>query len=152
MKNIPIIGKFGAILAVFGVFAIAVAFYSTTQMRTLNTGYLAMRAGPTDALLQLIRSNVDIQFIREDSTDAMAATDAATVQKDLAAVKTDSARFAQFMGLAATDDPADADAIQTREIADSAIRDRGLHQSEPACRLGRQHQQRHCADRRAAVP
>ena len=113
MKNIPIIGKFGAILAVFGVFSIAVALYSTTQMRTLNTGYLAMRAGPTDALLQLIRSNVDIQFIREDANDAMTTTDQAAIQKDLAAVKTDRARFAEFMGLAATDDPADADAIET---------------------------------------
>ena len=112
MKNIPIIGKFGAILAVFGVFSIAVALYATSQMRTLNTGYLAMRAGPTDALLQLIRSNVDIQFIREYGNQEMTASDAAAAQHDLAQVKKDSARFAEFMGFAAKDVPAEADAIQ----------------------------------------
>ncbi|HEY1856506.1 methyl-accepting chemotaxis protein [Acidocella sp.] len=113
MKNIPIIGKFGAILAVFGVFAIAVAIYSTAQMRALNTGYLALRAGPTDALLQLIRSNVDIQFIRESANAMMLNANATDSQKDLAAIKDDSARFAEFMGLAAQDDPADANTIQT---------------------------------------
>ncbi|HTJ88613.1 MAG TPA: methyl-accepting chemotaxis protein [Acidocella sp.] len=115
MKNIPIIGKFGAILAVFGVFSIAVALYATSQMRTLNTGYLAMRAGPTDALLQLIRSNVDIQFIREYGNQQMTTSDAVTAQHDLAAVKQDSARFAEFMGLAAKDVPAEAGAIQAVE-------------------------------------
>jgi hypothetical protein len=37
MKSIPIIGKFGAILAVFGIFSIAGAIYSTSQMRFLIT-------------------------------------------------------------------------------------------------------------------
>ncbi|HVE21016.1 MAG TPA: methyl-accepting chemotaxis protein, partial [Acidocella sp.] len=113
MKNIPILGKFGAILAVFGVFSIAVALYSTTQMRSLNTGYLAMRAGPTDALLQLIRSNMDIQFVRENATMAMASKNQAVIQKALAGVKTDAARFTEFMDLGAKDDPAEADAIQS---------------------------------------
>ena len=113
MKNIPIIGKFGAILAVFGVFSITVALYSTTQMRTLNEGYLAMRAGPTDALLELIRSNIDIQYMRENATVAMTSKNPAAVDKALAAVKKDSARFAELMDLSATDDPAEADAIQS---------------------------------------
>src|ERR1700722_3328603 len=113
MKNIPILGKFGAILAVFGVFSIAVALYSPTQMRTLNTGYLAMRAGPTDALLELVRSNIDIQYMREDATVAITSKNPAATQKALASVKTDATRFAQFMDLGATDDPAEADAIQS---------------------------------------
>jgi methyl-accepting chemotaxis protein len=113
MKNISIIGKFGAILAVFGVFSITVALYSTTQMRTLNEGYLAMRAGPTDALLELIRSNIDIQYMRENATVAMTSKNPAAVDKALAAVKKDSARFAELMDLSATDDPAETDAIQS---------------------------------------
>jgi methyl-accepting chemotaxis protein len=113
MKNIPIIGKFGAILTVFGVFSITVALYSTTQMRTLNEGNLAMRAGPTDALLGLIRSNIDIQYMRENATVAMTSKNPAAVDNALAAVKRDSARFAELMDLSATDDPAEADAIRS---------------------------------------
>ena len=82
-------------------------------MRTLNEGYLAMRAGPTDALLELIRSNIDIQYMRENATVAMTSKNLAAVDIALAAVKRDSARFAELMDLSATDDPAEADAIRS---------------------------------------
>ncbi len=111
MKNIPIIGKFGAILAVFGLFSIAVAVYATGQMRSLNTGYVALRNGQTDALLQLIRSNVDIQFIHETASGLMRNNNPNS-EKDLAALQTERARFAEFMGDAAKDAPEEAEAIQ----------------------------------------
>ncbi len=126
MKNIPIIGKFGTILAAFGIFSIAVAIYSTGQMRYLNTGYLALRNGPTDALLQLIRSNVDIQFIRMAASDLMMSSAPADDQTDMSAITTDRARFSQFIDLAAKDDPADADAIE-------AVKSKVLQFSEGAC-------------------
>ena len=42
MKNIPIIGKFLAIIAIFGLFAIGVAIYATSQMRQIDTKYTSM--------------------------------------------------------------------------------------------------------------
>ena len=111
VKNLPIAGKILTVLGLFGVFAIAVAIYATGQMRSLNSGYVELRNGQTDALLQLIRSNVDIQFIRETASDLMQNNNQNS-QTNLAALQTDRARFAEFMGDAAKDAPADAASIQ----------------------------------------
>ena len=111
MKNIPIIGKFGAILAVFGMFSIAGAIYSTSQMRFLTTSYVALRNDQTEALLQLIRSQVDIQFIRGASGTLMLTPAPGLRQQELARIKTYRVRFAMFMGFAETADPAEAPAI-----------------------------------------
>src|SRR3984885_9804523 len=111
MKNIPIIGKFGAILAVFGMFSIAGATYSTSQMRFLSTSYVALRNDQTDALLQLVRSQVDIQYIRGASGTLMITPAPGLAQQELARIKTYRARFAMFMGFAEAADPAEAPAI-----------------------------------------
>ena len=111
MKNIPISGKLGAILAVFGMFAIADAIYSTSQMRFLTTSYVTLRNGPTDALQQLIRSQVDIQFIRGASGTLMLTPAPELRLKELARIKTYRARFAMFMGFAETAAPTEAPAI-----------------------------------------
>src|ERR1700722_17941189 len=111
MKNIPIIGKFGAILAVFGMFSIAGAIYSTSQMRFLTTSYVALRNDQTDALLLLIRSHVDLQFISGAANNLMMNPALETRQRELARVKTYRARFAMFMGRAEAADPAEAPAI-----------------------------------------
>ena len=111
MKNIPIIGKFGAILAVFGMFSIAGATYSTSKMRFLTTSYVALRNDQTNALLQLVRSQVDIQFIRGASGTLMVNPAPGLTQQELATIKTYRARFAMFMGFAEAADPAEAPAI-----------------------------------------
>ena len=44
MKNIPIIGKFLTIIAVFGAFAIGVSVYAAGQIRSIDNGYTALGA------------------------------------------------------------------------------------------------------------
>ena len=111
MKNIPIIGKFGAILAVFGMFSIGAAICSASEMRFLATSYVALRNCQTDALLQLIRSHVDIQFIRDATSHLIIDPAPQLRQHELARIQNYRARFAMFTGLAEADDPAEAPAI-----------------------------------------
>ena len=46
MRHLPIVGKISSILAVFGIFVIFTAFYSTGQMRHINRGYVQLKKRP----------------------------------------------------------------------------------------------------------
>ncbi|HTJ89325.1 MAG TPA: EAL domain-containing protein [Acidocella sp.] len=111
MKNIPIIGKFGAILAVFGMVSVAAVVASTCQMKFLTASYIALRNDQTAALQQLIRSHVDIEFIRGAAGHLMAASDAAVRQQELSSINNYRKRFSIFMGFAEKAEPAEAPAI-----------------------------------------
>jgi len=57
MKNLPVIAKFLLILAVFGVFAIASAVYSTSQMRDIDNNYTEVIAGIGQAQVDMSRAS-----------------------------------------------------------------------------------------------
>ncbi|MGL3606498.1 methyl-accepting chemotaxis protein [Rhizobium sp. G187] len=64
MKNIPIVGKFIAIMAAFGVFALGAAFYSGGQLRNIDSNYSRLINGEASAALDLSRANRAMQNMR----------------------------------------------------------------------------------------
>ena len=60
MKNLLVVEK---IMTVLGIFVIAVAFYTTSQMHFINTGYTTLRNGPTASVRDITRAGVDVAKI-----------------------------------------------------------------------------------------
>jgi methyl-accepting chemotaxis protein len=71
MKNIPIVGKFIAIMAVFGVFALGVAFYATGQIKFIDSEYSGLVDEEATASLYLARANRSMQAMRGAMGDIM---------------------------------------------------------------------------------
>jgi methyl-accepting chemotaxis protein len=100
MKNIPIIGKFLSIIAIFGVFAIGIAFYSTGQMRRIDDGYSALGAHQYRVATALARANRSILAAHAAIGDLLIATtdaDNKTAENDLTNARK---AFEDFMGKA----------------------------------------------------
>jgi methyl-accepting chemotaxis protein len=57
LKNLPIIAKFMAIMAVFGLFSLGTAFYAAHQMRSIDARYSALVNGNDRAELYIARAN-----------------------------------------------------------------------------------------------
>jgi methyl-accepting chemotaxis protein len=124
MKNIPIIGKFLSIIALFGVFAIGVAVYSTSQMKQIDTRYTAMVDHQWAVGLAVARGNRNIQSARAAIGDLLSSTtDAgnASATAELNAAKT---KFVDYMDAAIkASNPDDADEIRTIKSQALAIVD-----------------------------
>jgi methyl-accepting chemotaxis protein len=64
VKNLPIIGKVLLILGAFGVFALAAAVYSATQMQFIGSSYRGLLSGEVRASMTLARANRDLEGVR----------------------------------------------------------------------------------------
>ncbi len=107
MKNIPIVGKFIAIMAVFGVFSIGVAFYTGAQLRAIDTSYSNLLSGESNAALYLARANRSMQNMRAAIGDlALSRTPElnAAAEKEMLTAKES---FVKFIDNAAKAVPAD---------------------------------------------
>ncbi len=96
MKNIPIVGKFIAIMAVFGTFSIGVAFYTGAQMKGIDTSYSNLLDGESSAALYLARSNRSMQNMRAAIGDLMLSRTAelnASAEKEIVAAKESFVKF-----------------------------------------------------------
>src|SRR5271163_1617568 len=113
MRHIPIVGKISSILALFGIFVIFTAFYSTGQMRDINRGYVQLRNGPTDALKQITRANVDVEFLQAHVAELIIEATPAGEKQQLADVAHYRSRFNDFIDQAASADPAESSALNT---------------------------------------
>ncbi|HTJ90845.1 MAG TPA: HAMP domain-containing protein, partial [Acidocella sp.] len=107
MRHIPIFGKISSILAVFGVFVIFTAFYSTEEMRGINTGYIKLKNGPTDALQLITKADVDVELVQAHVAQLMIAATPAAERRELASIAGYRSRFNQFIDGATSDDPAE---------------------------------------------
>ncbi len=65
MKNLPIIAKFMAILAAFGLFSLGTAFYAAHQMRRINDNYSALIAGNVQAEISMVRATGRLSDMRD---------------------------------------------------------------------------------------
>ena len=112
MKNLPIFGKFFTILLAFGIFAIAVSFYATSQIRFINSNYTSLIDGPSQTAMDLARAYADIQGMDAHIAQlALDDTDAAD-QADLADINDHKNAFIQFMDHAADASPSSAADIE----------------------------------------
>lgn len=64
MKNLPIIGKFLTIMALFGVFALGVAGYAGTRIMDIDTSYSDLISQDTAAATAISRANRALQGAR----------------------------------------------------------------------------------------
>ncbi|QDG94386.1 HAMP domain-containing protein (plasmid) [Rhizobium sp. NIBRBAC000502774] len=73
MQNVSIIGKFLTIFALFSIFALGVAGYSTTQMKAIDGAYSDLIAFRTESALALQGANRSLQTGRAAMADMMIA-------------------------------------------------------------------------------
>jgi methyl-accepting chemotaxis protein len=79
MRHIPIVGKFLAIMAAFGVFSIAVALFAGFQISTIDTSYSRLLEQESSAALNIVRTNRSLQSARAAISEIiMSRTDALT--------------------------------------------------------------------------
>ncbi len=112
MNNIPITGKFLAVIAIFGVFVIGVAIYATGQMRTIQTGYAELIAGPKAAETAVARANRNLQTARASIAELMLSTTEAGNREAKANLKQAREGFVSYMDTAVTASPAQASDLQ----------------------------------------
>ena len=108
MKNIPIIGKFLSILAIFGVFVLLVTFYSTNEMRFIEKNNNHLISGPIQALIFIARADRSITGANVDIAQLVIDTNVSNHRTITANIDYHKSSFKKYMAQAAGLDPADA--------------------------------------------
>src|SRR5579859_7694152 len=111
VKNIPIIGKFLAVLALFGVFVLGVAFYATSQLKKIDTDYSAI-IDRDQATVLLARATRNMQTARAAIGDLVMATTDEGNRKSEDEFNTAAKKAENYMDEAAKASPSDAADIQ----------------------------------------
>jgi methyl-accepting chemotaxis protein len=112
MKNIPIVGKFAAILVVFGGFSLISVAYATHEMGAIGGDYSHVMNGPLGAAYYITRGNRAFEDARASMAELLLNPTAATRQALLANIAYDGPAFKLQMDDAMVDDPSDAPEIQ----------------------------------------
>jgi methyl-accepting chemotaxis protein len=115
MKNIPIIGKFLSILGVFGIFAILVTSYSTSEMRVIENNNNHLIGGPIQALIAVTRADRSITGANVDLAQLVIDTNVLSRKAILGDVDYHMSTFKRLMDQAAQDYPKAATDILTLE-------------------------------------
>jgi methyl-accepting chemotaxis protein len=124
MKNVPIIAKFLSIMALFGVFALGVAFYATGQMRHIDNGYSALLAGDAAAALDLSHANRAFTLTGFGMADLMIANTEAENAKALSIKQEGEKSFIDAMSQAAREAPDHASEIDALKASGLDLLDR----------------------------
>lgn len=112
MKNRPIVGKILTVLGVFGVFVIAVAFYTTSEMREITSGFVKVANTSVAAVQSAVIGNRALQEARAAMATLMIANTEAENQAALAELKQATALFDTQMASAATEAPDQGPALR----------------------------------------
>jgi methyl-accepting chemotaxis protein len=115
MKNLPIVFKFLSIMALFGVFAIGVAVYSTSQMRHIDDSYSALMAGNAAASTYVARAGRNFETAHAAEADAQIATEPGDISEIQGQMNEASHGFTDFMEKAAAAAPSHAAALSAIE-------------------------------------
>ncbi|MBB4956058.1 methyl-accepting chemotaxis protein [Agrobacterium vitis] len=108
MKNVPIIGKFLTIMAVFGLFALCVAVYSDTQIKAVDESYRGLLSEESAAAINLSRANRGLQGARAAIGEVlMARSDEliASATKDLQKRRDDFEKYMDISVAVLPNDP-----------------------------------------------
>ncbi|MDQ0456346.1 methyl-accepting chemotaxis protein [Rhizobium paknamense] len=125
MKNLPIIGKFLTIMALFGVFALGVAGYAGVRILSIDNSYSDLLSNDATAATAVSRANRNLQGARTaiaELTIARSDKDNASAAQEISQSR---ASFAKFM------DAAMAAAPQNPDL--QAIKTEGLRILDVAC-------------------
>jgi methyl-accepting chemotaxis protein len=93
MKNIPIIGKFTSILAVFGVFSLFTSFYAANEMGVIREHYNHAISAPAIGVSNVIQADRLLEDARAKITQLMFDTNAADRQAMLTDIANDKSGF-----------------------------------------------------------
>ncbi|KPF41115.1 methyl-accepting chemotaxis protein [Rhizobium sp. AAP43] len=124
MKNIPIVGKFIAIMAVFGVFALGVAFYAGSRIQSVDRAYSGLLTQESRAAFSLARSNRAMQSMRAALGDILMSSEQAQIDAANKEFVTAKESFIKFIDTAAEAMPSETEipALKTSvlQVADVA--------------------------------
>jgi methyl-accepting chemotaxis protein len=119
MQNIPVIGKFLAIMAIFAIFALSCIVYTTSQISILQKGYEAEENGPAAYAMAGVRSNGSSSTMRASILALIVATTDAQRKSAFERYVAARKRFDGFSKGYVT--AAGEDAPQARELTDRLI-------------------------------
>ncbi len=114
MKHVPIVGKFLAIMATFGLLAVALAVYQTNQLHKIDESYQSLMDGHQTAALSLARANRSLQAFRASVGDLLMARTAENNASAAASIKDAEDSFKKFIDKAITLLPENGDIKQLK--------------------------------------
>jgi methyl-accepting chemotaxis protein len=117
MRNIPIIGKFLAIMALFGVFALGVAGYSGNRIMSIDMSYSDLISKDSRAATSVSRASRNLQSARAAIGDLLIARSDEGNASAVAELQKSSDGFAKFMDEAITALPARNDVADLKASA-----------------------------------
>ena len=97
MKNIPIIGKFIVIMAIFGVFSLVVALYGSSRVKYIDEAHTSLLEHESTAALMMARANRSLQATRGAIGDLMMARSEDAHAQAKTEIDKDTAKFDEFM-------------------------------------------------------
>ncbi|HVE20892.1 MAG TPA: methyl-accepting chemotaxis protein, partial [Acidocella sp.] len=112
MKNIPIAGKFAAILVVFGVFSLAAVIYATQGMRAVGSAYSQVMNGPAGAAYNITRANRALEDARASMAELLLGPNSSARAGLQADIAYDEPMYAKKMEAAMAEAPAAAVTVQ----------------------------------------
>jgi methyl-accepting chemotaxis protein len=126
MKNVPIIGKFLTVIAIFGVFVIGVAVYSTNQLRVINADYTDLIEHHEKPAINISRAARNLQSARAAIADLLISTTDEGNRKATAELAKARDTYASYMDTAVNQSTHDSSAIL-------ALKNRGLEILDRDC-------------------
>ena len=112
MNNVPIVGKIAAILSVFGIFSLVVAFYATSEIRAIGSNYSGVMHGPLGAAYNMTRANRAFEDARASMGELLLAPTRPSSRVMLGNISYDEPQFKIRMDAAADNAPLQASKIQ----------------------------------------
>ncbi len=125
MKNLPIVGKFLTIMALFGAFALGVAGYAGTRILSIDTSYSNLLSNEAAAAIALARANRTLQGGRTAIAEMTIARTDQDTESAAQEVEASRASFGKYM------DAAIGGAPQRSELVD--IKAQGLRILNTTC-------------------
>jgi signal transduction histidine kinase/CheY-like chemotaxis protein len=112
MQNVSIVGKFLAVIAVFGVFALGVAVYSSYQLKLIDHRYHDLIVHEERAASFISRGSRNLQSARAAVGELLITTSPRGDQQALAELAASTESFTRFMDAASIALPAQAADIE----------------------------------------
>ncbi len=117
LNNLPIIAKFMAVMALFGLFSLGTAFYAAHQMQTIDDRYSALIGGNGAASVDVARANRSLIGMEAGIAELMAAETPAGNIAAKALLDHSTAELQHFVERAAQEAPAQAEDLVTNQCA-----------------------------------
>jgi methyl-accepting chemotaxis protein len=97
MGNIPIIGKFLSVMAMFCIFVIGATLYATSQMDVLQTGFTNIMSNQIAARRNVLKADTSLVAIRSDIGQLLIETTTNGSQASQNAITSDQTDFDNFI-------------------------------------------------------